>query len=100
MAQGSELQVEESGTVIVRGDLTFQTVSSLFQALPEPAEAVLTLDLSSVNAVDSAGLALLLEWRARLPEGKTLRIVKAPENLLKLARLCEATELLAMGTRD
>ena len=58
-----------------------------------------SIDLKDVNKIDSAGLALLLEWQSvfRKQSGNTdlIRVKNAPAALLKIARLCDAEEFLS-----
>ena len=102
MAAGCRLERETNGVARLSGELTFESVPALFrdQAPHFGGGGVSTLDLSGLDAVDSAGLALLLEWQARRGEGKKrLAIVNAPKSLLSLARLCEADEVLDIRGR-
>ncbi|MDX1554874.1 MAG: STAS domain-containing protein, partial [Xanthomonadales bacterium] len=61
-----------------------------------------SLDLAEVRQIDSAGLALLLEWQSifRRESGseKLMAINNPPEALLKIARLCDAEHYLGGGT--
>jgi len=77
----------------VSGPLTMATVA----AAVEPGRAALAagvrrVDLSQVAEVDSAAIALLLEWFKRA--GAPLVIDSAPEPLRKLARLYAMHDLL------
>jgi phospholipid transport system transporter-binding protein len=81
--------------------LTLLTVAALRDAglaLIGAAGDALTLDLAAVPEVDSAGLALLIDWlasaRARHCQ---LRYVKPGKTLLALARLSEVEPLLTEG---
>jgi phospholipid transport system transporter-binding protein len=79
--------------------LTFATVAALRKpglALIAVANTGLTLDLEAVPAVDSAGLALLIDWlaTARARECQ-LRYSKPAQTLLSLARLSEVEALLS-----
>lgn len=59
----------------------------------------ITVDLSGITRINSAGLALLLEWnRLALLVGRNLEIMGAPEILLKIAHLCEIDEILSLQT--
>lgn len=59
----------------------------------------LALDAGGLERVDSATLAVLLEWAARLRSGgRRLRLVAAPAGLDALARLCGADALLGLST--
>ncbi len=81
----------------VTGRLGFDTVHTIW----EPSRAALTLaaepsvDLGGVTYVDSAGLALVLDWvgqaRAR---GQQLHLTRVPGKLMDLARISEVDEFL------
>jgi phospholipid transport system transporter-binding protein len=59
------------------------------------------IDLAGVTTIDSAGLALLLEWQSRAhAAGRELTVRNAPDGLLRLARLCEAVDLLNLSGRE
>jgi ABC-type transporter Mla MlaB component len=89
--------LDEEGRVILSGELTFDTVAALYKATPRMAEGVTGVALSHVGRVDSAGLALLLEWQASaLASGRRLVFTDAPEDLVRLAALCDADRLLGI----
>jgi phospholipid transport system transporter-binding protein len=79
--------------------LTFATVAVLRKpglALIAAAGSALTFDLEAVPAVDSAGLALLIDWLAMArARSCQLRYAKPGETLLSLARLSEVEALLS-----
>jgi ABC-type transporter Mla MlaB component len=79
--------------------LTLSTVAALRNpglALIGAASGALTLDLAAVPAVDSAGLALLIDWLASaLPRSCKLGYAKPGQTLLALARLSEVESLLS-----
>lgn len=100
----AELQVDH-GAARVTGDLTFATVAGLYQRMAAFAKAgslPAVIDLSGVRQIDSAGLALLLEWqseyRKQSGNGALMAIQDPPQPLMKIARLCGAEEYLA-GSR-
>jgi phospholipid transport system transporter-binding protein len=103
MSERCALEVGEDGTVRLIGVLTFESVPALYREMERrlPASGPVTsIDLSKIEAADSAGLALLLEWQSRQrPRGRELTMTGAPENLRHLARLCEAVELLKLSGR-
>jgi phospholipid transport system transporter-binding protein len=82
------------------GDLSFDTLPGVLAQSAEYAArgdlpARLTIDFSGVGNVDSAAVALLLEWRrSALSRGKTLEFVNLPPNLLALAHLYGVAELI------
>lgn len=97
------LEVAADGHASLTGPLTFATVARLFgeivQTQPQTAPGA-RIDLAGVGAVDSAGLALLLEWQSRArARGGQLALDNAPADLLRLARLCEADDLLSLSGR-
>lgn len=88
----------ESGVYRLEGALTFGTVTALrpqgIEALDASPEG-LTLELSQLTRVDSAGLALLIDWLgAARARSRALRLTHPPETLLALARLSEVEPLI------
>ena len=90
--------VVPAGATRLEAPLTFATVAALRRPGLELIAAAgneLTLDLERVPAVDSAGLALLIDWVASAhARSCRLRFVKPSEALLALARLSEVDRLL------
>jgi phospholipid transport system transporter-binding protein len=84
----------------LKGELTFDTIP---QVLEESAAYVartdlpdrLTIDFAGITGVDSAAVALLLDWRrVAVKRGKTLVFVNLPANLSALAELYGVAELI------
>ena len=98
-----QYSIDASGHAQVRGDLTLDTVASVYRQAEESAAKGVQpseMDLGGVTRVDSSGLALILEWQARARRiGQTLKISNAPDDLLSLAGLCEAAGLLELNGR-
>jgi len=86
----------------VSGTLTFDSVASVYseaQSLLSSHTGV--IDLAEVTLIDSAGLALLLEWQsAAKKRGCRLSFVNTPDDLLRLADLSESTGLLGLTARQ
>ena len=96
----AELSVEEKGSekgavLDVSGELDLTTVAMLRDPLLSHAtkggDANLIVDLTRVEFIDSAGLALLVEARKRLAaDSRTLALVlspgRQPERVLRLVR--------------
>lgn len=85
------------GRYRVTGNLGFDTIPALWKqsldGLKDAAEPV--IDLGSVTQVDSAGLALVIEWiRWAHRDGRRLRLVQVPEKLVALARISETDHFL------
>lgn len=75
---------------IIDGNLTFATIDKQtlksFSFLKAPTE--ITIDLSRVSCIDSAGLALMIEWIRYSRQNRTqLSFKNIPEQLLNLAKL-------------
>lgn len=92
----------EDGSAQLAGDLTFATVTALYERMQaESAGSGMpaTIDLADAGRIDSAGLALLLEWQAmfrkQAASSGLIRINNPPAALLKIARLCDATEFVS-----
>ncbi len=83
------------GTVRVSGPLTFETVEEVRKAARAAmgrdgwrGEAI-TFDLGAVGPVDSAGLALLVEWRRTAHRrGGRIHFRGTPPALRAIAGLC------------
>jgi phospholipid transport system transporter-binding protein len=81
----------------VEGEMTFDTAKQLLSQsedyFTKPQD--LEINLSRVTAADSAGLALLLEWKARAGQaGKLLVVEGLPEAMQSIAHLCRIEPLL------
>ena len=98
MTDACTIEWSEKGDARLTGPLTFSTCASVYHYLEQRSGDPLSVgrvDLSGVTKADSAGLALLLEWQARRKAaGGELEIIHAPDLLLQLARLADATSLL------
>jgi len=104
MNEASAIEIDAGQTARVSGPLTFASVPRLFEQLEQHQKvgaAITQVDLAGVGSVDSAGLALLLEWQSRQRQrGGTLTVRNSPDSLLRLARLAEADELLNLSGRN
>jgi phospholipid transport system transporter-binding protein len=84
------------GRYSVSGELGFGTVPAIYEASRGGLDEsdALHIDLGNVTDVDSAGLALLIEWiRSARTRGKRLVFLNLPEKLLALARMSEIDSL-------
>lgn len=86
----------EGNLLRISGPLTLQTVKSLYDGgLQANGQGSLTVDLSQVEAVDSAAVSLLLVWlREAQRNNVNLNFLHIPDNLQSLARLYGVAELL------
>jgi len=84
----------------VAGRLAFDTVHVIWEssrsALKSASAPV--VDLGEVTQMDSAGLALLLEWVGWAhADGKKLMLANVPSNLMDLARMSEVDDLFTQA---
>jgi len=104
MNDSSTFSLDDTGFARVTGPLTLDTVNRVFQQAESAGGSgrhIAELDLSEVSHVDSSGLALLLEWQFMATrDNRPFQIRNAPADLLSLASLCEASDLLAINGRD
>ena len=103
MTERCALETPEDGTVRLNGELTFESVPLLYREMERrlPSSGPLrTIDLQGISRADSAGLALLLEWQShQRRRGREMAILNAPSNLIRLAGLCEAIDMLNLSGR-
>lgn len=75
--------------MILSGELSYATVEDALKRTAPlfSAPTSVVFDLSGVERTDSAGLALLLEWRRRARQaGGQLRYAHPPRQMLAMAR--------------
>lgn len=90
---------QTAGNLAVSGDMTLETAAALLAAgKTAMAGAEPVFDLTAVAEIDSSGLAVLFGWqRVAQAQGKTLRIVNPPHNLLSLAEVYGVGDLLPLS---
>jgi ABC-type transporter Mla MlaB component len=95
--QAAEVSRDSDTQLALSGDLTFETVGALWKTLlATPIAQKTVVDLALARATDSAGVALLIAWRARqLRTAAPICFKNIPKRLLDLARLTDAEEVLA-----
>jgi phospholipid transport system transporter-binding protein len=96
----AQLADRGEGRCVLSGALTLETAPWLWQQLRAGVllNEARTVELSEVTDADSAGLALLLTWRASCKAaGADLRFANVPQRLIALARLTGAQTLLSDG---
>ncbi len=90
----------EKNEVHVVGALNRDSVAKAWQERHHWAAGsdTLVLDLSKVNAVDSAGLAMLIQLKAELQtEQRELTLQKVNKQLVAFAAVSGVTELLSLS---
>lgn len=90
------------GRFELSGPLSFETVTVAREAgrrrFEASAAATLELDCRGVGNVDSAALALLLDWLAwARAAGRRMHIAGLPAHLRELAAISEVEDLLTRG---
>ena len=98
---GFELAQRGEGDYVLKGELTFATVSQALKAasglFKNGTNNALRFDLADIARSDSAGVALLIEWlRDAERTGKQLRYAHPPENLRAIARVSGVAEFLPL----
>jgi len=88
---------EGAGRYRLEGEVSFATVMHLLHESRSgfEHEPHIRLDFSGVESIDSAGLALVIEWiREAKQHGSSLELHNAPQRLLALARISDVERLL------
>jgi phospholipid transport system transporter-binding protein len=97
MTVAAALQDHGDGSFALSGDLVFENAARVLEngdaAFAGQARAV--VDLAKVGRVDSAGLALLLEWAiAARAAGRVVNYRNLPPAVSALAGISDVSELL------
>lgn len=97
------LPINDDGRYRLPEALTFATTPQLYLQTGKMFNTplpLLTFDLAGVTRVDSAGLALLLEWlREAQRRGKEIRFQNIPGQLAAIAKVSGLNDILP-GGRD
>lgn len=91
------IETEGGGRYRLQGELTFASAGEALKAtagLVRP-DADLLFDLRSIGRCDSAGVALLIEWRRRVQPGGRIRYLHLPASLRAIARVSGVEALLS-----
>ena len=83
----------------LRGQLGFAGVPGVLASGRQlfPASGTVRLDLGGLDSVNSAGLALLLEWHHEFKHsGRELQLLNIPATLLNIARVSELEPILTI----
>lgn len=95
----TRLQTADDGRLMLSGELSMATVPALLKQLDwRQGETEIRIDLQGVERADSAGVALLIEWRrAAAQQQRTIDFQNIPSQMLAIARLSGVDELLALS---
>jgi len=92
-----ELRDLGDGRFELSGEMSFRNAERILQTSEEVFGQYqsLEIDLSRVGKADSAGLALMLEWKAQVSQkAGDIKYVGVPDSLLAIARTSEVSELI------
>ena len=93
MIQIAEDRIEVSGAMTLPGASELLTQGCAALATPEAV-----FDLAAVTDVDSSAIAVIFGWlREAQKQGKTIRIVHPPEDLLNLAAVYDVAGMLPLA---
>jgi phospholipid transport system transporter-binding protein len=96
-----ELQAGSGGQLSARGPLTFATARRAREAGLQRLAAgsgALEVDCAGITVVDSAGLAVLVDWLGRAKRAqRKLCYRHLPDGVVALARISDLEELLERG---
>ena len=92
-----DFQEQGEGRFSLSGEMSFETANQILK-LSEPLfrkHAALEIDLSGVGKADSAGLALMLEWKAQAGQRDvSIQFIEIPKRLLAFAKTSEVSDLI------
>lgn len=94
---GPALTAAGAGRFRLAGPLVSETIETLLAAgaATLPASGDVCVDLAEVTRVDSAGLALLLDWLATVRgRGDRFEVLHMPARLRAIAEICDVEDLL------
>ncbi len=92
-----ELNERADGRFELIGDMSFATASDILRISEQSfsGHQALEIDLSQVTRADSAGLALLLEWKAQARQrASEIKFVGIPDSLVAIAQTTEVSHLI------
>jgi len=92
-----ELKDLGDGRFELSGEMSFDTADEILQSSQRIFETyeTLELDMSQVEKADSAGLALMLEWKAQASQRSgVINYIGVPDSLLAIAKTTEVSELI------
>lgn len=94
----AEIIAVGDGVFKVTGPMVFATAGELLESSRKlfASQTSLRVDLSDVTHVDSAALALLIEWLRRARQQQcSVHIEHVPKKLLSIARLTGVEDIIA-----
>jgi phospholipid transport system transporter-binding protein len=92
-----DFQEQGEGRFSLSGDMSFETANQILKASERLLDkhAAIEIDLAGVGKADSAGLALMLEWKAQAGQrGVAIQFVGIPKSILAVAKTSEVNDLI------
>ncbi len=92
-----ELKATGEGNFSLSGEMSFDNADRILKLSERQFNShdVINVDFSSVTKADSAGLALLLEWKLQARQrGAEIHFTDLPESVVAIARTTEVDHLL------
>lgn len=87
-----------SGCYNIGGDLTFASINADTPIALAATDNIIKLNFSQVEASDSAGLALIIEWlKSAKARQFTLQLENLPDPILSLAKLSGMETILGLS---
>ena len=96
----AEVAITAPGHVVVSSALTFATARRVcaagIECFTRDGSPLIVVDCAAASPADSAGLAVLIEWRRWATQhGRHLTFANLPVQISAIATLSEVTEVLA-----
>ncbi len=92
-----ELVDRGEGRFALNGDMSFATANDILRKSEQlfGRHGSLEIDLAGVGKADSAGLALIVEWKSQaVNRSAGIRFSNVPDSLLAIARTSEVQDLI------
>ncbi len=92
-----ELIDQGEGRFALKGAMSFTTAHNILKQSERlfAGHPAIEIDLAGVGKADSAGLALIIEWKAQAATSDAaIRFSNVPEGLLAIARTSEVHDLI------
>ena len=95
-----QVSIASPGHITVSSPLTFETARRVCEAgvacFVSDGSPTIVVDCAAVPNADSAGLAVLIEWRRWAhQQGRHLKFTNLPKQISAIAHLSEVSEVLA-----
>lgn len=101
----AQISRDAAGVLHLSGVIDYSTGPLLRQQgqalIHDVADQILQINCAKVERSSSVGLALLLAYmRDAQQAGKTVELLQLPEDMRKIAKVCELTEMLGLEPID